>query len=76
MGSVRNKQESPTKDHTFLSAGQHPAEGSDRTRIRDYPIEIDRPAEVRLDRIRGRDNQIMVQVVVGRVHQQGVVHQR
>ena len=58
-----------------MGAGQHPTEGPNRARARDDSIEIYGPAEVCLDRIRGRDNQVMVQVVVGRVHQQGVVYQ-
>lgn len=57
------------REHTFLSTGQHPTEGSDRARARNDPIEIDRPTEVRLDGVRGRDNQVVVQIVVSRVHQ-------
>lgn len=73
---MRNKQNNPKQGHTFLGAGQHPTECSNGARARDDSIEIYRPAEVCLDRIRGRDNQVMMQIVVSRVHQQGVVHQR
>ena len=63
-----------SRQHTFVSAGQHPTEASDCARARDNPVKIDRPAEMGFDRIGGGHNQVMVQIVVSRVDQKGVIH--
>ena len=59
-----------------MSTGQHPTESPNRARARDDPIEIDRPAEMRFDSIRGRDDQVVVQIVVSRIHQERIIHER